>query len=201
MFLTLYTQTDATFVTVGDAIASWLDDPDELTKDRCLMSKVDVRKGPLRWRLKNTKGEPNTQPLPVSYQAPSRRRWFAAASIKRWCVTVGLCLAALLTAAALLGVAIVSLYYSLDGQSVFSLGFGALDGRATIHVQLTQGTGASLIAAVLLANTPQAICSFLYVAYNGLLTCMHLCHEYSKYAMDGRRKPLRVTTPHGQQRE
>ncbi|KAK3069871.1 hypothetical protein LTR53_011458 [Teratosphaeriaceae sp. CCFEE 6253] len=29
---------------------------------------------------------------------------------------------------------------------------------------------------------------------------MLLCNEFSKYAMDGRKKPLRVTTPHGQQR-
>jgi len=34
--------------------------------------------------------------------------------------------------------------------------------------------------------------------YNGLYTCMHLSQEWSRYAI--RRRPLRVTTPHGEQR-
>jgi hypothetical protein len=45
MFLTLYRQKDATLVTIGDALANFLDRPDELTKGRCLMAKVDVHKG------------------------------------------------------------------------------------------------------------------------------------------------------------
>lgn len=49
MFWTLRRQKDVTLVTIGDAIASYLDEPDELTKGRCLMGKVDVSHGPLRW--------------------------------------------------------------------------------------------------------------------------------------------------------
>ena len=59
--------------------------------------------------------------------------------------------------------------------------------------------GASgLTAAVLIANLPQAILSFLYLMYNGLFTCMHLAAEWSSYGVQ--RKPLRCTTPYGQQR-
>ncbi|KAK0866259.1 hypothetical protein LTR87_015069 [Friedmanniomyces endolithicus] len=69
-----------------------------------------------------------------------------------------------------------------------------------ININLPQGGASGLVSAVLLANLPQAIVSFLYLTCNGLFTSMLLSHEYSKYAMDQRRKPLRVTTPHGQQR-
>ncbi|KAK5124153.1 hypothetical protein LTR85_001856 [Meristemomyces frigidus] len=201
MFLTLWRRKDATLVTVGDAMSSFLDIPDELTKGRCLMAKVDVDKGPLRWRSRGASHTPNTQPLPITYYAPLRRRWFAAASIKRWCITIGLCLAGLLTGASLLGIGADAIQgYLSSGQTIFDLGFGSVDSRALIDVGLPQGGAEGLVSAVLLANLPQAIVSFLYLTYNGLFTCMLLCHEYSKYAMDSRRKPLRVTSPRGQQR-
>ncbi|KAK0259970.1 hypothetical protein LTR01_004511 [Friedmanniomyces endolithicus] len=200
MFLTLYRQKDATLVTIGDALSSFLDRPDPLTKDRCLMAKVDVHNGPLRWRASGVKNTPNTKPLPVTYYAPLRRRWFAGATVLRWCITIGLCTAALITAGTLLGIGVGGTQTYLSGQSVFSLGFGAVDSRSLIDVGLPQYGASGLLSSVLLANLPQAIVSFLYLTYNGLFTSMLLCHEYSKYAMDERRKPLRVTTPHGQQR-
>ncbi|TKA83796.1 hypothetical protein B0A55_00078 [Friedmanniomyces simplex] len=200
MFLTLYRQKDATLVTIGDALSSFLDRPDALTKGRCLMAKVDVSKGPLRWKAHGVKNTPNTKPLPITYYAPLRRRWFAGATILRWCITMGLCAVALITGCALLGVGATNTQSYLSGQSVFSLGFGAVDSRSLINANLPQGGASGLVSAVLLANLPQAIVSFLYLTYNGLFTSMLLCHEYSKYAAAERRKPLRVTTPHGQQR-
>jgi hypothetical protein len=136
------------------------------------------------------------------YHAPLRRRWFAGASVKRWLVTMGLCVAALITGASLLGAGVGGLSgYLSDGETAFSLGFGAVDSRSLLNIGLPQGGAGGLVSAVLLANLPQAIVSFLYLTYNGLMTSMLLCHEYSKYAMDGRKKPLRVTTPHGEQRK
>lgn len=165
------------------------------------MAKVDVSRGPLRWKSREVPDKPNTQPLPITYYAPLRRRWFAAASVTRWCVTMGLCLVGLVTGSGLLGTGVsgISSYLS-NGQTVFSLGFGSVDSRALVNAGLPQGGSSGLVSAVLLANLPQAIVSFLYLTYNGLFTCMLLCHEYSKYAMDSRRKPLRVTSPRGEQR-
>ena len=200
MFVTFYRHQDATLVTIGDALKSFLDQPDELTKGRCLMAKIDIDKGPLRWRIKST-ARPHTDPPPILFQAALQRRWFAAASPKRWCVTLGMCAVGLIAGASLLGQGVTSLQAYLNGQqSVFSLGFGAVDSRALVNAQLPSGGASGLVFAVLLANLPQALMSFLYLAYNGLLTSMCLCHEYSSYGVRGRRKPLRVTTRHGQQR-
>lgn len=55
-----------------------------------------------------------------------------------------------------------------------------------------------LVGAVLLANTPQAILSFLYLLFNGLCTSMLLAYEWGSYQLE--RKPLRVSDPYGRQR-
>jgi len=60
-------------------------------------------------------------------------------------------------------------------------------------------TGSSgLMLTILIANSPQALLSFLFLTYNGLYTCMLLGDEWSGYAY--KRKPLRVTSPVGEQR-
>lgn len=52
--------------------------------------------------------------------------------------------------------------------------------------------------AVLVANSPQVLLSFLYLTYNGLFTCMLLANEWAGYAHN--RQSLRVTSPVGSQR-
>ncbi|KAI6829734.1 hypothetical protein KC340_g8408 [Hortaea werneckii] len=200
MFLTLRRRREEPLVTVGDAISSFLNRPDRLTKGRCLMAKVDVHRGPLRWRLRAAGKTSNTAPLPVTYHAPLQRRWFAAASAKRWLITICLCIAALITAGVLLGIGVQKLSRYTSYSEAFSMGFGSVDARALIDAGLPKGGSGGLVSAVLLANLPQAIVSFLYLTYNGLFTCMLLSHEYSKFGPTGRKRPLRVTTPYGQQR-
>ena len=70
MLLTLRYQNSQPLVTLGDAVTSFLDNPDPVTKKQCLATKDkflagDWAPGAARW---------HTQ----------RRRWFAGASLKRW---------------------------------------------------------------------------------------------------------------------
>lgn len=70
MLLTLRYHTDQPLVSSGDAIASFLDNPDPTTVNMCLADKYkfienDWVPGPRPWE-------------------PKRRRWFASASTKRW---------------------------------------------------------------------------------------------------------------------
>ncbi|RMY19582.1 hypothetical protein D0866_12777 [Hortaea werneckii] len=201
MFLTLRRQRVEPLVTVGDAISSLLNRPDRHTKGRCLMAKVDIHRGPLRWMLLAAGKTSNTAPLPVTYCAPLQRRWFAAASTKRWLVTMFLCIAALIIAGALLGIGVQKLSRFISSSDAFSMGFGSVDAKALINTGLPQIGSSGLVSAVVLANLLQAIVSFLYLTYNGLFTCMLLSYEYSKYGPTGRKRPLRVTTLHGQQRK
>ncbi|KAK5754060.1 hypothetical protein LTS12_015814 [Elasticomyces elasticus] len=220
----LYWQRDGTLVTLGDALASFLAEPQSSTQGRCLMSKRDVGRGPLQWVAAdgslNTRSSrrrvwfaaslwgtytasydtcptSNINPPAMVYSATKVRRWYTAVSVRRWFKTLSLCIITLCGAAVLLSMAIEHLRGS-SRVSIFTLGFGAVDPRALLNVGLpTTGTD-GLVASVLLANLPQAILSCLYLMYNGMYTSMHLSQEWSTYAVQ--RKPLRVTAPCGEQK-
>ncbi|KAI9148394.1 Long-chain-alcohol oxidase FAO2 [Paramyrothecium foliicola] len=68
-------------------------------------------------------------------------------------------------------------------------------GSADNQIKLT--VGASLVANVFVANSPQALISSIYYLYNKILTNMVLASEFGRFASV--RKPLRVSLPHGQQ--
>jgi hypothetical protein len=68
-------------------------------------------------------------------------------------------------------------------------------GRNVNNGQLTVAT--KLIPVVLLANLPQIILSFCYLAYNSLFTRMLAAREWAQ--MSTGYKPLRVTDPKGTQ--
>lgn len=88
----------------------------------------------------------------------------------------------------------VSLFIlTLDGgNGSGELTFSAPAGRNIIPTQL------SLLSTALIANLPQVLLSYIYVAFNSLFTCMFSGQEYMQYFHH--RRPLRVTWPIGQQR-
>jgi hypothetical protein len=53
------------------------------------------------------------------------------------------------------------------------------------------------LPSLLLANTPQVILSFCYFLYNSIWTHFHVEMEWNAFARGY--KPLRVSSPHGQQ--
>ena len=63
-------------ITLGDAISSFLNDPDPTTKNMCLADKNVFRK--TGWQTTKT------------IWIPSRHRWFRAASLNRWIICNGL---------------------------------------------------------------------------------------------------------------
>ncbi|KAI5369857.1 hypothetical protein Slin15195_G007350 [Septoria linicola] len=215
MFLTLYAQKGMPIVTVGDAVAAFLEEPDPCTAGRCLASRVD---------LLGLKQEHSAESMPKVFSATDRSVWLAsAASGKRWAITFGLTILWMSISAFLLSMATRTL--GSTGVSPYALGFGAIDSRALIDLGLPSAGTSGLISAILLANLPQAIVSCLYLLYNGLLTvstppsrrpdetfersetvltsgrrhkCLFSAQEWSNYAHT--RKSLRVSSPCGQQR-
>jgi hypothetical protein len=65
-------------VTIGDAIASFLQEEDHSTKHKGLESKKDFARG---WP---------EAPLSIQFARPTPSHWFWAASKTRWCVTLSL---------------------------------------------------------------------------------------------------------------
>ncbi|KAL8635766.1 MAG: hypothetical protein Q9228_006781, partial [Teloschistes exilis] len=185
MLLMIYQRDSEPLVTLGDAVASFLDEPDCTTRDNCVTTKYHFMNG--TW----TKGS-----KPWETQ---EHRWFKAASRKRWLVCNILCITVLIIAGILLHKGISN--YQLADKSfkaIWNLGYGTVTSQSLLAKNVLLPGSGGLFITVLLANLPQLFLSFLYLAYNALFTYMLLAQEWSGYAHH--RKPLRVTWPKGTQR-
>jgi hypothetical protein len=125
------------------------------------------------------------------------RHWKDALSKRKWTTTLAILLCTLTASAACLG-AVISQMNGSTAESIISLGFGVANPRMLLRLGPVDGS-LGLAGSVLMANLPQLILSLVYFSLNALFTAMHLAHEYSGYQVQ--RKPLRVTTPRGQQRK
>ncbi|KKY24594.1 hypothetical protein UCDDS831_g02388 [Diplodia seriata] len=177
--------------TIGDAIASFLDEPDPETKDRCLYSRPVFEKE-WEWMRHNELRDPKAVAVEPERYSSRRPFWGRAVSKTRWFATYFMYAVALIIGA-------VSIKKTLTGMpteigALWRTGFGDLLGNNLI----SGSVGNSVLGSVLLANLPQALLSYLYLLFNALYTCMLLTREYTQYLHH--RKPLRVTSPTGRQR-
>ncbi|KAK4499429.1 hypothetical protein PRZ48_009943 [Zasmidium cellare] len=183
MFVAVRGHKDVTLVTIGDAIASYMEAPGEFAQAGCLLGRKDVK------RLKKEGQATRARHLysePKAYAPVYHARWSKAASQARWLS----CLFLIVTALTATGILM------FQAGSAFGLGWGTLDLNALLPLKLSGGQG--IMYGVLLANTPQLLASFLYVVSNSLLTTLLLGKEWSDFARQ--RKALRVTTRRGAQR-
>jgi hypothetical protein len=77
-------------------------------------------------------------------------------------------------------------------MDLWKTGVGTLTGKNLSSIRT------SIISGAILANLPQALLSYLYLMFNGCITCMQVGEEWTRYFLT--RKPLRVTSPKGMQR-
>ncbi|PVI03995.1 hypothetical protein DM02DRAFT_669382 [Periconia macrospinosa] len=184
MVMILWRWNRRTIVTVGDAIESFIEQPDCTTKDCCLMAKDTVAK---IWHRPNVKFHQRFHPR-------AREAWFRAVSTGQWVASIILYLITI-------GFAIFFAYSSSKtefyNRQKKTGGFGRVSADYLIHIESLQGKD-NISLHILLANLPQAIISFVYLTYNALFTCMCANREWSRYAI--KRAVLRVTIPSPTQR-
>lgn len=184
MFYIVFRPFDEPLLTMGDAVASFLDDPDPSTRDMCLLSIRDIRHGHFR--------------AGVGRWLAPKASWMDATSKTRLAIAVMMYVIAIAVSSSLLW---FSIYKMPRGTSVslvglVSLGLGAVDPRTMIIGALGNR---SLIANTLIANIPQLIISLLDYFYNAHFTAMLMGYEWISYAH--KRKGLRVSrSPLGKQR-
>lgn len=178
-------------VTIGDAIASFIERPDTRTEGMCLRSATEIL------------ASDDTQIVPAVVYRPHRNRWAAAVSGRRWWTASLMVLFSLVTVLGLLGFAVTALkaYGKDDFQSLWSLGIGAIAPHNLITgwEVPTYGEG-GVVSTVLITNMPQVIFSFLYLILNGVVTSMSAAQEWSSHAHQSVHKQLRVSFPKGGQR-
>ncbi|KIX08961.1 uncharacterized protein Z518_00039 [Rhinocladiella mackenziei CBS 650.93] len=197
-------------ITIGDAIASFLQRPDLTTEGLCLLTRQDVTRGtekvgpdgrPLPGRLRLWPPDASATKLQGQPATARRYRWSQAASWRRWVFTIALTAIALVVVAGLLAWASKRVVSRTRSISIWKMGFGAVNVNTLINgwdIEKIADPSTQILASILIANLPQTILSFLYLNLNGLLTSMFLADEWSDFARE--RKTLRVSTPQGRQR-
>lgn len=169
-------------VTLGDALASFLTEPDPTTQGACIMTRDDVQKG--RWGLRE----------PKTWTTNSTHRWLQTPSLMRW---LGWCLSWItpvaLTAAAL---AVTLKNDNTDSTTTESL---KVFGNPTTVYRFPVDTPHPGLA--ILASLPHVVLGVLYLSTNALYTVFYLSHELSQFAVPNHLFPLRVSSgqPEGAQ--
>ncbi|OQE00902.1 hypothetical protein PENSOL_c005G01007 [Penicillium solitum] len=155
-------------LTTGDAIASYLSQPDRRTLGRCLVPGGRVR------GICYTGKVPSRHYKAMVYEEKPKR-WYSVVSYRKrkvililWLIAIGACVF-------LLGLGSVS-----DGVEVWDAQFGSINAQAMIKGDNWPTT---LIGNTITANIPQLIFSSLYFIFNGILTSMTLAAEWSRYAL------------------
>ncbi|KAI0134218.1 hypothetical protein BJ170DRAFT_190905 [Xylariales sp. AK1849] len=187
--------------TLGDAIASFMRDPDPTTKDMCLATKHDFVSRRL-WSKHWVKQWPSPSREPREWR-PEPKLWMSAASLKRWLILLFVCCLVIFITGILLGLSFRSLKHRRISTSVpdlWDLGFGSLTQYTYLVVGLPREDPAGLISNVFLANLPQLVLSILYLFYNSMLSTFLVQREFSHMHSERKRKTLRVSEPIGIQR-
>ncbi|KIW97063.1 uncharacterized protein Z519_02455 [Cladophialophora bantiana CBS 173.52] len=199
MLFVAFRLADNPLITIGDAVESFLNENDKSTEGLCLLSKSEVvmaMQSKRHWCLRDHLGNGKKR-AKIARLRP--KRGLESASIKRWSLTTGFMVLALLAVGALLAVAVRVIHS--DGLTIGAIGFGKVTPAGVISgwsVGVTGSPPSKILSSILIANLPQTLFSFLYLNLNGLLTSMWLASEWSDFAKE--RKTLRVSRPKGSQR-
>ncbi|KAK1641312.1 hypothetical protein BDP81DRAFT_504648 [Colletotrichum phormii] len=170
-------------MTIGDAVASFLENQDESTADMCLKSKDHFvaqhwSKGPIQYDLK-------------------QQRKSVAVTPGGWFMCFLLYFGLIIACASLL---VGGLNHMSGGGDIIKLGLGAMQTNTILNKgDLGQE---SILANILLVNTPQIVLSLIYFTYNAQYTNISLITEWDRFGNDNEAKSLRVSsTRKGDQRD
>ena len=166
-------------VTTGDAVQSFLNKPDAKLGQRCLSSVSHVRNEPKFW---------TTPEMPLEW-LPTHKVGLCGASLSSW-------LWLFLPAVTGIGLGFC-LFILKDLKKFLSFGFSSTN-KSELMSQRDESINFGIVAGTLLANTPQIILSYIYTAYNALITSMSSHTELLRYST--KRRGLSVTRPSGTQR-
>ncbi|OQE44821.1 hypothetical protein PENCOP_c002G08560 [Penicillium coprophilum] len=172
---------EAPILTIGDAITSFLRRPDPYTKGGCLLLNREAQ-SMSRFSSASSRKYPLHEPRRYDRK---RRRWGSAVSIRRWVFSIFLGLLAIIACIALL---VYGISQIRSKSTVWQATLGEVNPGTLI---IGNGWPSTLIPIVIIANIPQLLFSFLYFAFNSLLTAMNIAAEWSGYAV--KRKGLRIS--------
>ncbi|KAI2620923.1 hypothetical protein GGS26DRAFT_594614 [Hypomontagnella submonticulosa] len=186
--------------TLGDAIASFMRNPDKATENICLATKDDFCQGKRLGRRATNSWEPPKHPRQWK---PTPKRWMTAVSRKQ---SLGL----LFMYAAFVVVAGLALWRAISSFSLrqmptsfmdlFGVGFGALTQFTFLVLDFPRSDPTGLLINVLVVNMLQLFFSIMYLVANAIFSTCLIQREFSLMYSEDKRKALRVSEPVGIQR-
>ncbi|KAI2770771.1 hypothetical protein F4815DRAFT_496933 [Daldinia loculata] len=168
-------QNQAPLVTLGDVMESFIEKPDPVTAGMCTIGQTEIRRSMRSYR---------------SLLLPGPRQWKTLHK-RRWAVVPPL---VWISSYLLFGIGItICAYFFADIKRHSNLigSFYESEMNSFIDSPFTFTQG------VLIANSPQLLLSFCYLAYNNLFTRLQMAREWSLFSECY--QPLRVTDPKGGQ--
>lgn len=166
-------------ITTGDAVESFISKPDPKLSQRCLSSMSQVKTDPKFWAASE---------MPLQW-LPRHQVGLCGTSLSMWLW---------LFVPAVTGIGSVTcLFIIKDLNRFLSFGFSSTN-KSELIIQNNDNINFGIVAGTLLANTPQIILSYIYTAYNALITSMSSHSELLRYST--KRHGLRVTQPIRMQR-
>ncbi|KAF2807166.1 uncharacterized protein BDZ99DRAFT_447454 [Mytilinidion resinicola] len=175
---------ETTLITLGDAIASFLEQNDSNTSQMCGSNFGDFDKQV--WELTKLPWHPQ-----------KHTRWFGAASKHRWVTTMAVPMVTLIIVIVLLSDTLInqrSRKLATDFSSLWREGIGEVHAyTVTGGVLIMANQTRAFLACVLFANMFQVLCSFNYLLINSLFTSILVACEWLN--MTRHRRPLRVSFP------
>ncbi|KIW04336.1 uncharacterized protein PV09_04626 [Verruconis gallopava] len=205
--LMYFRQGEKPLVTIGDAICSFLQDPDLTTAQMCLVTKRELSELQTRHRscdlyaiVRGPQSSTWVRPRVSEYHF-SRNRWCQTASRCTWIFALLSFAVLTILMSTLLFVCLQRVQYNSGAMNSFlDYGFGSI--RAQMQMRLGDLWKASYARAtacyILFSNVPQFIASIIDFQSNALLTQMHVNQEWQGYGR--KRKALRTSAPEGMQR-
>lgn len=174
-------------VTLGDAISSFLRDPDPSTRKNCLLSKKNLRTGMGGWGFTDGK-----------YWVPERDHfWFRSPSLPNWLGVAFWWLACVIFTAGVLALTVAS-----QPSSHPLSPFGVASPHSTYLLPTPAASSIPAGSLAIVTSLPQILIAGLYFATNALLTAYFLSRESSLHAILSQnvRRALRVSSdPEGHQ--
>lgn len=174
---------EPTLSILGDAIASFLSQPDEYTKHLGITSKGDIIRSDKSWS--GGKGR-----ALLWDSRPSR--WYSAASNRRWVFTTASSILFILYGVYLTAKGFhhqVSYKRSISVHGLWATGFG------TPNIETIAQGQDGLLVNIIESNLLQVLLSMLYMLHNALLSCMMVASEWNGFIIE--QKMLRVSAPEG----
>jgi hypothetical protein len=176
---------DQPLCTTGDAIKSFLKQPDPYTRGRCLAAKEDYEK----W----LRGSEEWIPRPFTVGdlwTGGRYRWHKAVNDWHWIIFVSI-------TTGLAGLTAYIVFAAVISSPISREGFGEPQSNTRMNSK-----SMGVLRGFLVGNLLQIAVSYVYLALNNILSTMLAMEEWCMYATDRQHNGLRVSspTPHSAQR-